>query len=66
MSWMITMPCPHCAENPKMKDEHTYATLMDEGEQLVFKTKKSALKYLDQLPVEWKTHYKSKLNVRRI
>jgi hypothetical protein len=63
MSWIITIPCPACREN---NDEHTHATLMEEGEQLVFKTKKSALKYIDQLPLEWKKHFQSPLNIRRI
>ena len=59
MSWIITMPCPHC--NAENKDNHPDATLMEGDKQLTFRTKKLALEYTKQLSVD-----NNELNIRRI
>ena len=44
--WIITMPCPECKSKSKNHKDHSVAILMEEGKQLTFRTKKSALEYI--------------------
>ena len=61
--WIITMPCPECKSKSKNHKDHSVAILMEEGKQLTFRTKKSALEYIRLLPVEWQEAFNDKLSI---